>query len=91
MNEVPDKPKTSGKSKFDKLVEGRDITFNCFIPGEKVRDIFDVMISNANNNRVSFLAEAIRTRRLDRFQDIDSTRFAGWLYIRSASSYLIAS
>ena len=41
-----------------------------------MRDIFDVTISKANNNRVSSLAEAIRTRRLDRFQDIDSTRLA---------------
>jgi hypothetical protein len=52
-----------------------------------VRDIFDVTISNANNNRVSSFVEAIRTCRLDRFQNIDSTRLA---FIRSAS-YLIAS
>ena len=34
------------------------------------------LISNANNNRVSSLTEAIKTRRPDRFQDIDSTRLA---------------
>ncbi|CAI2199863.1 14436_t:CDS:1, partial [Funneliformis geosporum] len=42
-------------------------------PGEGVNDIFDVTVSNAYNNRVSSLAEAIKTRRPDRFQDIDST------------------
>jgi hypothetical protein len=70
--EVPDKSKTSDK--LEKFLEGGVIILNCFIPGEKMRDIFDVTISNANNNRVSSLAEAIRTRRLDRFQNIDSTR-----------------
>ena len=48
--EVPDKPETSDKSKLDKLLEGENITFNCLIPGEEARDIFEVMISNANNN-----------------------------------------
>jgi hypothetical protein len=61
------------KSKFDKFVEGGDITLNCFIPSEEMRDIFDVTISNANN---SSLAEAIRNRHLDRFQEIDSTNLA---------------
>ena len=69
-SEVPDKP-----DKLDKFLAGGDITLNCLIPNEG-RNIFDVTISNANNNRVSSLAEAIRTRRLDRFQDIDSTRLA---------------
>jgi hypothetical protein len=69
-SEVPDKP-----DKLDKFLAGGNITLNCLIPGEG-RNIFDVVISNANNNRVSSLAEAIRTRRLDRFQDIDSTRLA---------------
>ena len=68
---MSDKSKTSDKKKFDKLDEGGDITLNCLIPGEGVNDIFDVTI--ANNNRVSSLAEAIKTRRPDRFQDIDST------------------
>ena len=39
-----------------------------------MRDIFDVTISNANNNRVSSLGVEIRNRRLDLFQDIDSSR-----------------
>jgi hypothetical protein len=62
---MTDKSKTSGESKY--------ITLNCIIPGEGANDIFDVTISNAYNNRVSSLAEAIKTRRPDRFQDIDST------------------
>ncbi|CAB4461132.1 unnamed protein product [Rhizophagus irregularis] len=72
--EVPDKSKTSDK--LEKFLAGGDIILNCFIPGEGVNDIFEVTISNANNNRVSSLAEAIRNHRLDRFQDIDSTSLA---------------
>ncbi|CAG8554789.1 2801_t:CDS:2, partial [Funneliformis caledonium] len=72
--EVPDKPETSDKSKLDKLLEGGNITLNCLIPGEEARDIFKVTISNANNNRVSSLAKAIRNCRLDQFRDINSTR-----------------
>ena len=72
--EVPDKPETSDKSKLDKLLEGGNITLNCLIPGEEARDIFEVTISNANNNRVSSLGIEIRNRRLDLFQDIDSSR-----------------
>ena len=72
--EVPDKPETSDKSKLDKLLEGGNITLNCLIPGEEARDIFEVTISNANNNRVSSLGVEIRNRRLDLFQDIDSSR-----------------
>src|SRR2546421_3499863 len=66
--EVPDKSKTSDKLLADNIV------LNCLIPGEDVKGIFEVTISNANNNRVSSLAEAIRNRRLDLFQDIDSSR-----------------
>ena len=66
--EVPDKSKIS-----DKLLAG-DIDLNCLISGENVKGIFDITISNANNNRVSSLAEAIRNRRLDLFKDIDSSR-----------------
>ncbi|CAG8690664.1 3752_t:CDS:2 [Rhizophagus irregularis] len=66
--------KTSDK--LEKFLAGGDIILNCFIPGEGVNDIFEVTISNANNNRVSSLAEAIRNHRLDRFQDIDSTSLA---------------
>src|SRR2546423_11584916 len=69
--EVLDKFKTSDK--LEKLLAG-DIVLNCLIPGENVNGIFDVTISNANNNRVSSLAEAIRNRRLDLFKDIDSSR-----------------
>ena len=72
--EVPDKSKTSDK--LEKFLAGGDIILNCFIPGEGVNDIFEVTISNANNNRVSSLAEAIRNHRLDQFQDIDSTSLA---------------
>src|SRR5438874_855400 len=72
--EVPDKRETSDKSKLDKLLEGGNITLNCLIPGEEARDIFEVTISNANNNRVSSLGVEIRNRRLDLFQDIDSSR-----------------
>ncbi len=72
--EVPDKPETSDKSKLDKLLEGGNITLNCLIPSEEARDIFEVTISNANNNRVSSLGVEIRNRRLDLFQDIDSSR-----------------
>jgi hypothetical protein len=72
--EVPDKPETSDKSKLDKLLEGGNITLNCLIPGEEARDIFEVTISNANNNRVSSLGVEIRNHRLDLFQDIDSSR-----------------
>ncbi|CAI2191918.1 19399_t:CDS:2, partial [Funneliformis geosporum] len=45
-------------------------------PASFVNDIFEVTISNANDNRVSSLAEAIRNRRLDRFQDIDLNELA---------------
>src|SRR2546421_11664785 len=72
--EVPDKPKTPDK--LEKFLAGGDIILNCLIPGEGVNDIFKVTISNANNNRVSSLADEIRNRRLDRFQDIDSTSLA---------------
>ena len=76
---MSDKTKESDKTetpdKLDKFLAGGNITLNCFIPGEG-RNIFEVTISNANNNRVTSLAEAIKTRRLDRFQDIDSTRLA---------------
>ncbi|RGB24311.1 hypothetical protein C1646_726425 [Rhizophagus diaphanus] len=57
--EVPDKIKIPDK--FDKFLAGGDITLNCLISDEEVNNIFEVTISNANNNRVSSLAEAIRT------------------------------
>ncbi|CAG8774427.1 649_t:CDS:1, partial [Funneliformis caledonium] len=75
-SEMSDKTEVSDKpDKLDKFLAGGNITLNCLIPGEG-RNVFDVMISNANNSRVSFLAEAIRNRRLDRFQDIDLTSLA---------------
>ncbi|PKC52905.1 hypothetical protein RhiirA1_480411 [Rhizophagus irregularis] len=71
---MSDKTKESDKTKtpdkLDKFLAGGDITLNCLISDEGVNDIFKVTISNANNNRVSSLMEAIRTRHLDRFQDI---------------------
>jgi len=50
-----------------------------------------VVISNVNNNRVSSLAEAIRTRRLDQFQDIDSTNLALYRVAFIADSVIINS
>ena len=61
--EVLDKFKTSDK--LEKFFASRDIILNCFISGEGVNGIFEVTISNANNNRVSSLAEAIRNCHLD--------------------------
>ena len=61
--EVPDKSKTPDK--LEKFLAGGDIILNCLIPGEGVNDIFEVTISNANDNRVSSLANEIRNRRLD--------------------------
>src|ERR1700722_7662 len=73
---MSDKTEVSNKpDKLDKFLAGGNIILNCLIPNEE-RNIFDVTISNANNNRVSSLAEAIRTHHLDQFQDIDSTRLA---------------
>ena len=72
--EVPNKSKTSDKLKFDKLVKGGNIIFYCLIPGDNMKDIFDVQISSANKNQVSSLTEAIRNHRLDLFKNIDSSR-----------------
>src|SRR3954454_20902069 len=81
--EVPDKSKTS-----DKLDAGV-IVLNCLIPGEKGNGIFSVKISNANNNRVSSLAEAIRNRRLDLFKNIDSSRLKLYKNKENADSVII--
>ena len=81
--EVPDKSKTS-----DKLDAGV-IVLNCLIPGEKMNGIFSVTISNANNNWVSSLAEAIRNRRLDLFKDIDSSRLKLYKNKEYAESFII--
>jgi hypothetical protein len=64
---VPDKPKTSDKSKLDKLLKGGNITLNCLISSEEAKNIFEVTISNANNNRVSSLGVEIRNCHLDLF------------------------
>ena len=90
---MSDKTKESDKTKtpdkLDKFLAGEDITLNCLISDEGVNDIFEVMISNANNNRVSSLAKAIRTRRLDRFQNIDSTNLALYRVAFIADSVVI--
>ncbi|RIA82488.1 hypothetical protein C1645_862546 [Glomus cerebriforme] len=74
---MSDKTKVSDKSKtpdkLEKFLAGGDIILNCLIPGEGVNNIFEVTISNANNNQVSSLVNEIRNHHLDRFQDIDST------------------
>src|ERR1044072_510178 len=84
--EVLDKSKTSDK--LEKLLAG-DIVLNCLIPGENVNGIFSVTISNANNNRVSSLAEAIRNCRLDLFKDIDSSRLKLYKNKENADSVII--
>ena len=81
--EVPDKSKTSDK------INAGVIVLNCLIPSEKVNGIFSVIISNANNNRVSSLAEAIRNRRLDLFKDIDSSRLKLYKNKEYAESVII--
>ena len=84
--EVPDKSKTSDK--LEKLLAD-DIVLNCLIPGENVKGIFGVTISNANNNQVSSLAEVIRNRRLDLFKDIDSSRLKLYKNKENADSVII--
>ncbi|SRR2546423_12940634 len=73
---MSDKTKESDKSKtpdkLEKFLEGKNITLNCLISDEEA--IFDVTVFNGSNNRVSTLANVIRNRRLDRFQNIDSTK-----------------
>ncbi|RIA99583.1 hypothetical protein C1645_795595 [Glomus cerebriforme] len=62
---MSDKIKKSDKikipDKLDKFLASGDITLNCLISDERMNDIFEVTISNANNNRVSFLMKVIRT------------------------------
>src|SRR3954451_14680470 len=83
---VPDKSKTFDK--LEKLLAG-DIVLNCLIPGKDVNGIFSVIIFNANNNQVSFLAKAIRNYRLDLFKDIDSSRLKLYKNIENADSVII--
>ena len=75
--------------KLDKFFTGEDITLNCLISNEELNDIFEVTISNANNNKVFSLAEAIRIRYLDRFQDINSTNLALYRIAFIADSVII--
>src|SRR6266498_5017099 len=82
--EVSDKFKTSDK--LEKLLAG-DIVLNCLIPD--VNGIFSVTISNANNNQVSSLVEAIRNHRLDLFKDIDSSRLKLYKNKENANSVII--
>ncbi|CAI2187867.1 16101_t:CDS:2 [Funneliformis geosporum] len=77
--------------KLDKFLAGRNISLNCLISDKGVNDIFEVTIFNANNNRVSFLTEAIRTHHLDRFQDIDLTNLALYRIALIADSIIINS
>ncbi|POG60158.1 hypothetical protein GLOIN_2v1716265 [Rhizophagus irregularis DAOM 181602=DAOM 197198] len=92
---MSDKTKESDKTKtpdkLDKFLAGGDITLNCLISDEEVNDIFEIMISNANNNSVSSLAKAIRTCHLDRFQDIDLTNLALYRVAFIADSVIINS
>ena len=92
---MSDKTKESDKTKtpdkLDKFLAGEDITLNCLISDEGVNDIFEVTISNANNNRVSSLAEVIRTCYLDWFQDIDLTNLALYRVAFIADSVIINS
>ncbi|GBB88950.1 hypothetical protein RclHR1_15570010 [Rhizophagus clarus] len=81
--EVPDKSKTS-----DKLLASV-IVLNCLIPGKNVKDIFDVIISNTDNNQVSSLAEAIRNCRLVLFKDIDLSRLKLYKNKEYAESVII--
>ena len=77
---MSDKTKESDKTetpdKLDKFLAGGDITLNCLIFGEGANDIFDVTISNANNNRVSSFTKAIKNCYLNQFQDINLTSLA---------------
>ena len=90
---MSDKTKESDKTKtpdkLDKFLAGGDITLNCLISDEGVNDIFEVTISNTNNNRVSSLVKAIRTHRLNWFQDIDSTNLALYRVAFIADSVVI--
>src|ERR1043166_5968649 len=87
MSDKTEVPKHLTSLKSFSLVE--TLFFNCFISDEEVNDIFEVTISNANDNRVSSLANEIRNCRLDRFQDIDSTSLALYKVAFIADSVII--
>ncbi|RIA82564.1 hypothetical protein C1645_700041, partial [Glomus cerebriforme] len=61
----------------------------CLIPGERVNNIFEVRISNANNNQVSSLAKAIRNCHPDLFKDIDSSKLILYMNKAKADSVII--
>ncbi|CAG8563319.1 11463_t:CDS:2 [Diversispora eburnea] len=62
----------SDKTKFDEITSGGLIIL---IPGEEVKNIFEIKISNSNDNQVSSLGPVIRNARLDKFQDTDPSKF----------------
>ncbi|RHZ82910.1 hypothetical protein Glove_103g255 [Diversispora epigaea] len=69
------KSEISDKTKFDEITSGGLIILNCFIPGEEVKNIFEIKISNSNDNQVSSLGPVIGNARLDKFQDTDPSKF----------------
>ena len=89
FDKTKESDKTKTPDKLDKFLADEDITLNCLISDEGVNDIFKVIISNANNNRVFSLAEAIRTCCLNWFQDINSTNLALYRVIFIADSVVI--
>ncbi|GBB87098.1 hypothetical protein RclHR1_13560003 [Rhizophagus clarus] len=80
--------KSKASDKFDKLVEGGDIIFYCLTPSENT---FDVQISSANKNQVSFLTKVIRNCRLDLFKDIDLSKLILYMNKGEADSVVILS
>ncbi|RIA81691.1 hypothetical protein C1645_700622 [Glomus cerebriforme] len=72
--EVPDKSKILDK--LEKFLTGGDIILNYLISDERVNDIFEITISNTNDNQVSSLVNEIRNCHLDQFQDIDLASLA---------------
>ncbi|RIA89106.1 hypothetical protein C1645_825350 [Glomus cerebriforme] len=88
-SKISDKTKTPDK--LDMFLAGGDITLNYLISDEGINDIFEVTISNANDNRVSSLIEIIRTHHLDQFQNIDSTNLALYRVVFIADSVIINS
>ena len=86
-DKIKESDKTKTPDKLDKFFAGGDITLNCFISDKGVNNIFEVMISNANDNRVSFLANEIRNYRLNRFKI--QIRM-NWLYIELSSQVIVS-
>ncbi len=80
---MSNKFKISNKSKFDKLIKDKDIFLNYLISDKGVNNIFEISISNANNNQISFFAKIIRNYHLNLFKDIDLSRLK--LYMNKAN------